>query len=479
MSIFDDIGKAFEDLIDYMKDIVDTVFVTIVNVTQQVKQVIEDTFRKIEEVANTVADAIKDVGITLSQGFIDGATTAINFLEKNAKEVLDVLIILPGSVETGKAPNPEHKLAISKAIASVIAKIALEGQEYDVFGVLAAACNDKDRKPEALKLGANIAAERVGNDIYNIPRVAAAIVKKEALKEYISWLIYKAATEKPQLMENGKSVQVVAGLVITAITTLLTEGKIADGAPAWPDTKDLTPDAQDTNAPTVWTEGSRISVGDAIYLILDGQVRHIPDPETYKELFDTWEGIIKSEEGLQIIGKPLTSGAYLAKSDEKVYLVVDGVKRWVASPHVFKKYRFNEKAIKILPAAKLNAIPTGDGIYQFMKREGSMLIMNGGAIHIILDGTAHHITNPDTYNRLFKNWNGIQEVNGNSIKIGAPISDDAQLVKATEKVYFINNGQKRWVMSPIAFNNFNFNWNKIQTVPTAKLDMIPEGQSIF
>ncbi|MFD0764333.1 hypothetical protein ACFQZI_05680 [Mucilaginibacter lutimaris] len=476
MSIFDDIGKAFEDLFDYITEGARTVVNTIKDGIITIEMGVYKAFIAISDLAQDVAHAIEDVGITISQGVIDGATTAINFLEKNAKEVIDTIVIAFDG-DKGSQPTPEYKLAISKAVASVFLKIAVEGQEYDVFGILATGCNEKKR--DLIKLGANITAERVGNDIYNIPRVAPAVVRKEALKEYIAWLILKAATDKPQMMENGKAGQVATGIIITAITTLLTEGKIANGAPAWPDIKGVTPDAIDPEATTVWTEGSRISVGDAIYLILDGQVRHIPDPETYKNLFDTWDGVIKSEEGLQKIGRPLTAGAYLSKADgDRVYLVVDGVKRWIASPQVFKKYHFNDKAIKHISPAQQNAIPTGDGIYQFLKKEGSTLNIKGG-VYIIIDKKAHLIPNPETYNQLFKNWNGIQEVNSNSVLIGEPITDRAYLASATERVYFVSNGVKRWIMSPIAFNNFNFSWDKIRKVSAAELDRIPEGNQIF
>ncbi|MES2266976.1 MAG: hypothetical protein V4520_09460 [Bacteroidota bacterium] len=481
MSIFDDIADAIKDFVDYVKIGIDAVLDTIIDGSNAVKIGIYTAFTEISILAETVGSAIKDVGITVSQSVIDGATTALNFLEKNTKEVIDTLIIVHQGGEAGAAPNREYKLAISKAVASVISKIAIEGQEYDVFGVLATACNDKNRKPEMLKLGANIAAERLGNDIYNIPRVAQAIVKKEALKEYISWLIYKVATEKPQMMENGKAGQVATGIVITATTTLLTEGKIADGAPVWPDTKGMIPDAVDDDATAVWTEGSRISVGDALYLVLDGQVRHIPNPETYKNLFDTWDSVIKSEEGLQKIGQPLTEGAYLSKADgDRVYLVIDGVKRWIASPQVFKKYRFNEKEIKHVNPAQQNAIPTGNPIYQFTKREGARLELKpDGGIYLLLDKTAHHIPNPETYKQLFKNWGGVQDFYAGSVKIGTPITNEAYLAKSDEKVYFVNGGEKRWIMSPIAFNNFNFNWDRVRTVPAARLDSIPTGKSIY
>ncbi|RFZ95611.1 hypothetical protein D0C36_08870 [Mucilaginibacter conchicola] len=474
MSIFDDIAGAFEDLFNEIKKGVDTVFNSIVNLAEKVTQAVELAFRKTAEIAETVVDALKDVGITLSQGVVDGANIAINFVEKTAQDVLDRFKI-PEVPE----PTPEYKQAISKAIASVFSKIAAEGQEYDVFGILASACNAKDLNYQMLELGSKIAAERLGNDIFNIPTVAPVIVSKELLKEYINFLIIKAVQDNRQKVANGKSVQVVTGIVITAITLLVTEGRIADWG--WEIPEGMQPDKIDSDATTVWTEGSRLQFNNAIYLVLDGQVRHIPNPATFDNLFANGNGVIQSEPGLQVEGKPLTDGAYLVTAnggDGKYYLVADGVKRWISTPQVFKKYAFDNAKVKKVSTGDLDKIPTGDTIYQFSKREGSMLTING-AVHIIIDKVAHHIPNENTYNQLFKNWNGIQETNRSSIKIGEPITNGAYLASATERVYFISNGQKRWIMSPLAFNNFNFGWNKIRKVSQADLDRIPNGKEIY
>ena len=106
-------------------------------------------------------------------------------------------------------------------------------------------------------------------------------------------------------------------------------------------------------------------------------------------------------------------------------------------------------------------------------------MMPGGGLFLLLDKLAHHIPNPETFNHLFANWNNIREVGADSVQTGAPVSAGAHLASADGKVYFMNAGVKRWIMSPIAFNNFNFDWNKIKNISAGGLDNIPEGKSIY
>ena len=46
------------------------------------------------------------------------------------------------------------------------------------------------------------------------------------------------------------------------------------------------------------------------------------------------------------------------------------------------------------------------------------------------------------------------------------------------KVYFLENGMKRWVESPEVFNAFGFNWNKIRFVSEEELKKYPTGSDI-
>jgi hypothetical protein len=67
-----------------------------------------------------------------------------------------------------------------------------------------------------------------------------------------------------------------------------------------------------------------------VYLILDGTRRHIPNPDTYNNLFRDWSGIIIDIDIDDVNqGSALTIGAVLARpiNGSSVYLVSNGVKR--------------------------------------------------------------------------------------------------------------------------------------------------------
>ncbi|MGK5732146.1 hypothetical protein [Streptomyces sp. URMC 124] len=103
----------------------------------------------------------------------------------------------------------------------------------------------------------------------------------------------------------------------------------------------------------------------AVYLILDGKRRWIPNPATYNNLFRNWNGIQTVVDIAAIDdGGQLSDGAILAKSPDgpAVYLVSNGVKRWITSPAAMDKYYFDwNKIVSVSPVA-LNAIPTGAAI---------------------------------------------------------------------------------------------------------------------
>lgn len=104
----------------------------------------------------------------------------------------------------------------------------------------------------------------------------------------------------------------------------------------------------------------------AVYLVLDGVLRHIPDVPTYENLFIDWDNITHcSDLDGYTIGEPLSKEVSLAKGtlDGKVFLLLKEEKRWISSPDVFEWYGFSLLKIQSLPADKLEAIPTGIALY--------------------------------------------------------------------------------------------------------------------
>jgi hypothetical protein len=103
----------------------------------------------------------------------------------------------------------------------------------------------------------------------------------------------------------------------------------------------------------------------AIYVVIDGYRRWIPDPATYNNLFRDWNGIIVVSNLPDIAeAEPLSSGAVLARPAgmAPVYLVSNGVKRHITAPSVMDKYYFDWSKVQSLAVSVVNSIRTGPSI---------------------------------------------------------------------------------------------------------------------
>jgi hypothetical protein len=111
--------------------------------------------------------------------------------------------------------------------------------------------------------------------------------------------------------------------------------------------------------------GLRVKAPNAapIYLIdPEGYRRWIPDPTTYDNLFRDWNGVIVALDITSVPERPpLSHGAALVRGNGQapVYLVSNGIKRWITSPAAMDKYYFDWDKIQVLAPAVVNSIPTG------------------------------------------------------------------------------------------------------------------------
>jgi len=102
------------------------------------------------------------------------------------------------------------------------------------------------------------------------------------------------------------------------------------------------------------------------------------------------------------------------------------------------------------------------------------------AIYLIDDnGRKLHITDPQTYNALFRDWNGIQVADVNAIPSG-PDLKGAYLAAApgNPAIYLITSEGKRWITSPDAMNRFYFAPQQINYFPLGFLESIPSGPNL-
>jgi len=158
----------------------------------------------------------------------------------------------------------------------------------------------------------------------------------------------------------GVKMQIVPGQA--AETLILSSSASSRVSTPW-GTTPVTPTPGPATRPDL--AGSRIqTAGDPkIYLVdSDGTKRWIPDQATYWNLFRDATGIKSVDVSTVSSGPELTSGAYLAwdgVAGTPIYLVTNGQKRHIASPSVFDKFWFNWSRVKTVAKSTLDALPNG------------------------------------------------------------------------------------------------------------------------
>jgi hypothetical protein len=107
---------------------------------------------------------------------------------------------------------------------------------------------------------------------------------------------------------------------------------------------------------------AREPISGAIYVMLDGVMRHIPNMDVMLRLYGRWNGwtTVQTIDGYPQ-GPAIDLDAKLLKGDGSaiVYLWVDGAKRQIVSTAVFNRFNFNGQNVQVLPQAQVDAMPSG------------------------------------------------------------------------------------------------------------------------
>ncbi|UXU91352.1 hypothetical protein [Burkholderia sp. S-53] len=143
---------------------------------------------------------------------------------------------------------------------------------------------------------------------------------------------------------------------------------------AAPSQKDLVrateQEAKDALAGSDWRpyDGIRVKSSQSpnVYLVINGTLHFIPDPDTYFNLFPSWEGIFVDDYLTSHIPQslPLSVGAWLIRGDSSSlrYLLTNGQKRAIRDDIIFRKFDFDPGKVKVIPEAVINSLPTGEDV---------------------------------------------------------------------------------------------------------------------
>ena len=107
-----------------------------------------------------------------------------------------------------------------------------------------------------------------------------------------------------------------------------------------------------------------------------------------------------------------------------------------------------------------------------------------GRIYWIDNGSLRHIVNPTVYTSLFIPKT-LPAIDAESITAGLPVTDENRLVRCGEtnhplrgRIYFLDQGEKRHILSPAVMSKNNFNSGKVRAIDCPALTGIPDGSAI-
>ncbi|TRZ79479.1 PKD domain-containing protein [bacterium] len=155
------------------------------------------------------------------------------------------------------------------------------------------------------------------------------------------------------------------------------------------------------------------------------------------------------------------------RGQQEVYQIIDGKYHWIPAPSIFNNYGFKESDIKPINQSEMNR-------YERVK-----LVRVGASpdvYYITTSWMKRKVPNMDVF---YSYGNKLEDV----ISISQTELNwypENRLIKFDNdwKIYYLENGQKRWIKSADVFNRLGFDWTKIAPVSWQEINAYPTGTAI-
>ena len=94
------------------------------------------------------------------------------------------------------------------------------------------------------------------------------------------------------------------------------------------------------------------------------------------------------------------------------------------------------------------------------------------------EGYRRKIANHTTYNRLFRDWSGIIDLNLRGITQRAALASGTLLVRAdcSDTVYLVDAGRRRRISNSAVMDKYWFNWLEVCVMREPLVERIPMGR---
>ncbi|MEK7519948.1 MAG: hypothetical protein AAB581_01755 [Patescibacteria group bacterium] len=119
--------------------------------------------------------------------------------------------------------------------------------------------------------------------------------------------------------------------------------------------------------------------------------------------------------------------------------------------------------------------------------DGALVRAAGPEVYVLDNGMVRWIPNPEVFNGLGYAWESIHGVTSNDLEVyprGKDVAKNERSINGTvvraadEKIYVIKNGKRQWVRTPRDFENLGLDWSAVIQISGESLKKISEGKPI-
>jgi len=174
--------------------------------------------------------------------------------------------------------------------------------------------------------------------------------------------------------------------------------------------------------------------------------------------------------------------AYKEYGTNQVYYISDNIKHQVSALSVLHSWSL--KVGNLQTSSLLYRVPLGA---EQKYRDGSLVRVGAATYYFIEDGGKRLIMNKEVFETLgfVDEWaypvmpEDVVDYPDLSAIIDSTTKLNNVLVKYPNdnKVYLIEDGQKRWIIDSVSFNRNHYRWDRIITIPV--LEIYPDGEPVI
>ncbi|MDD3006733.1 MAG: hypothetical protein PHX30_04090 [Candidatus Pacebacteria bacterium] len=237
-----------------------------------------------------------------------------------------------------------------------------------------------------------------------------------------------------------------------------------------PETLDAIPDYTGENVTLGnYNNGTLIQTADSfkVYVIIDGKKKWIPTPEVFEQLGYKWTSIVQLSRGVLDSISDYEDNLIRSIGDYKVYLVVSGVKRHIPNPDIFLNYGFKWEEVKDVPQETIDKYRNTylikasktEGVYYLSPQEIKKLIPTTEIFN--------------SYNDKTSDVQIISQVEMNYY----PLSNLIKL-SGTNDIYLVEGTVKRKIPTAAIFDKYRFNWNYVLIVNQTEFNFYQTGADL-